>query len=115
MKSKILNRRISRMAGVLLLTVWAKAATAYIGCTERVTSVIMHSNGSVFFTTDHTCTAGWCMLNWSSADAINKGYAMLIAAEVQGGSVIFAWSTISSCSSVNPVYSSPDFISLSPP
>ena len=111
-------KTVLRKTGLRLVAVsalcFSTAAHAYVDCTEQVLSVIMHSNGSVYFITNHTCTAGWCQLSWSSPEAISKGYAMLLSAQAQGKSISFAWDNISSCSTANQVYASPAFMSLSP-
>ena len=86
-------------------------ASAYIGCIEKVTSVIMHSDGLVYFATDHTCSAGWCQLAWT-ADATTKGYAMLLSAQAQGIAIYFAWDNLASCTTPNALYASPDFMAI---
>jgi len=80
-----------------VLGVFSAAAHAYIGCTETVTNIIMHSDGVVYFQTDQTCGATWCSLSWSSADMINKAYAMLLSAQAQSKKVTFAWSNLPNC------------------
>lgn len=84
-----------------------------IYCTENVTTVIVHSNGNVYFQTSQTCNA-WCQLNWSTANLINQGYAALLSAKLSGMAVMLYWPNISSCSAQNVVYASPDSVALAP-
>jgi hypothetical protein len=108
-------RKVRHAVGVVAVTaalgLCSTAASAYIGCTEQVTNVIMHSDGAVYFTTNQTCSNGWCQLAWT-ADAAIKGYAMLLSAQAQGTPLTFAWDNLASCTSVNTVYASPDFMML---
>lgn len=64
----------------MVLLASASVAHASADCTETLTAVIMHPNGHVYFTTTGTCSNGWCELAWTG-DALNKGYAMLLAAQ----------------------------------
>jgi hypothetical protein len=107
---------VNRVKSLLLtgmLGMFSVAAHAYIGCTETVTNIIMHSDGAVYFQTDQTCGATWCSLSWSSADMINKAYAMLLSAQAQSKKITFAWSNLPNCSTGNALYASPDFLIIS--
>jgi hypothetical protein len=98
---------------ILTASLISDLAFASADCAETVMNVISHSSGQVFFTTDQTCPANWCYLNWSTPDAIKNGYAMLLSAKTSGKRVSFRWNSISSCSTVNAVYASPDFMAIS--
>ena len=108
---------VGSLIKTLLLTgtlgMFSATAQAYIACTETVTNIIMHSDGIVYFQTDQTCGATWCSLSGSSADMINKAYAMLLSAQAQGKKVTFAWENLPNCSTGNALYASPDFMTLS--
>lgn len=86
----------------------SRAAQA-VTCSEQVTYLILHENGSIFFETNQTCP-NWCELNFATAEQDDNGYAMLMAAKTQGISVDFDWPNISSCTAVNATYASPDFM-----
>lgn len=81
-------------------------------CTENITSAILHSNGNVYFLSDKTCNATWCQINWGTDDKNKKALAMLLLAKATNKPVTFYWSNLGSCSEVNPVYSSPAYMSL---
>lgn len=97
---------IVAVMGACLLS--SRVASA-VGCTEQITALIVHTDGYVYFETNETCHA-WCQLNFSTAAANNNGYAMLLAAKTQGVSVTFDWPNISSCSTQNQTYASPDYM-----
>ena len=96
------------VTGILALSSEAQAGAS---CNEHVTSIIVHSNGNVYFMTDQTCSTSWCQVNWTTTD---KAYAMLLTAQAQGKTIYFYWDTVSSCSSTNPVYASPAYFSIGP-
>jgi hypothetical protein len=95
----------------MVLLASASVAHASADCTETLTAVIMHPNGHVYFTTTGTCSNGWCELAWTG-DALNKGCAMLLAAQAQAKPLGMRWGAINSCSAVNALYASPEFIWL---
>ncbi len=99
---------------VLVLLGAAPLAHATADCSETLTGVIMHPNGHVYFTTAGSCSGGWCELAWTDAEALKKGYALLLAALASAKPVGMRWSAISGCSAQNAPYASPEFISLSP-
>jgi len=80
-------------------------------CTESVTQVIAHSSGNIYFTTDKTC-ANWCQLNYSSADAVRRVYALLLAANAEQKNVSINWTAITDCSQKNATYAAPDYVIL---
>ncbi len=86
----------------------SNSATAAVSCTETILSVVNHSNGNVYFSTDVTCGAGWCQLA-GSAEFVQKGYAMLMAAQIAGKKVAFEWPGLSTCTQ-NALYSSPAYM-----
>ena len=100
-----------RVGVSLALAIGCAGAQADVWCLETVTQVIMHSNGGVYFTTNATCPS-WCQLNWSTADAISKGYAMLLSANAQGKQVNFDWPSLSNCTTQNATYASPGALDL---
>ena len=108
-----LRRVVRAIFAATLLT--AGNAYAYIGCTEKVTSIIVHSDGAIYFTTSQTCTNGWCTLGWSSPSMISAAYALMLTAETQGLPLTFAWDNVPNCSTANATYASPDFVFLAPP
>lgn len=93
----------------LLTVLCPSLSSAAASCEEVITSLVMHSNGQVYFKTDKTCTVDWCHLNWGDTDRINRGYAMLLAARSTERPVSFYWAGLSNCSSTNPAYASPDY------
>lgn len=81
-------------------------------CTETVTSLVTHKNGSVYFKTNKTCTNGLCKVNWDNSDNLNRAYSSMLAARVGGNELTFYWPNISDCTEESETYSSPDSISL---
>jgi hypothetical protein len=87
-------------------------ANAGVSCTENVTAAILRSNGHVYFHSDKTCTTDWCQINWGTSERNRNGLAMLLLAKASEKPIYFHWSNLNSCSERNPVYASPDFMSL---
>lgn len=86
----------------------ANAAT----CGEKVVNIISHSNGNIYFTTDHTCP-NWCQLGGNPA-FIKQSYAMFLTARANDKYIEFAWNNLASCGEKNEVYAIPDFLVLVP-
>lgn len=105
--SKAMKQYVSTAAWVGTLTaIFSTAAHADVYCSEQITQVIVNSSGGVYFTTNETCP-NWCQLNFSTSDAVKQGYAMLLAANAQGKTLMFEWGNLTSCSTPNSVYASP--------
>ena len=103
---------MSKFVTLMTLLIVFSATEAYaVKCTEKVTNVISHSNGGVYFQTDSTCE-GWCQLVWGSNENINRGYSLLLTAKTTNSNVVFHWSGIPDCSSMNGDSASPDYMRL---
>jgi hypothetical protein len=113
MPQNSINPRGTAVKKLIVFALFASAGVAHAtaDCSETLTGVIMHSNGHVYFTTTGSCSGGWCELAWTG-ETLNKGYALLLAAQAQGKPVGMRWSALSSCSAQNSPFASPDFISL---
>jgi hypothetical protein len=100
--------------GSLALLLSFNTAQAVV-CPEIITSVINHSDGAVYFTTNGTCAAGWCQLNGTGGASFqNQGYAMLLTAQSLGKVINFSWPNLQSCATPNPLYASPDYMFITP-
>jgi len=95
-------------AGILFISSQAYA----VNCAEKVTNVIAHSNGQIYFQTDTTCAANWCQLYWSDAKMIDRAYAALLTALTTDKTVVFEWNSLTSCTSQNQVYAVPGYVAL---
>lgn len=91
---------------------WTGTAWADAYCTETITSVVMHSNGNIYFTSSATCSTGWCEVTYASQDANNKAYALLLSALTTGKPVQFDWPAITGSSQQNALYASPGWMSM---
>lgn len=89
--------------------VFSSSSAFAITCSETVKSVIVHQNGNVYFTTDKTCP-NWCGLVWTSADSVSRAYALMLSTSAVPRKLVFAWTTISSCSEVNELYAVPSWV-----
>lgn len=103
-----------RCLATIALMIMSSTAGAAAYCTERLTNLIVKTDGAVYFTTNSTCP-NWCQLNFSAGAAKSQGYAMLLAAMSTDRDVRFYWLNISSCSSINATNSSPDHFYISSP
>lgn len=81
-------------------------------CNEKVTKVITHQDGNIYFQTDKTCSGAWCMINWGTAEKNKQGYAMLITAKTSGASIDFQWPALNNCSLFNSFSASPEFMGM---
>jgi hypothetical protein len=106
MHNALIRSWVKRMALVTVLSAVSPWAGA-VSCTETIGAIVLHTNGNVYFTTSQTCTTGWCQIAFSTADSINKGYAMLLEAQTLNKPVTFQWDNISSCTTPNAVFASP--------
>jgi hypothetical protein len=91
---------------------WSSSVTASAQCIERITYVILHMNGDVYFRSDKTCTQSWCQIAWGSAEKNKNALAMLMLAKASSRSVEFYWPAIASCETANAAYASPDYMLL---
>lgn len=101
-------KKIMLQISVTALAFYSQVAGA-VACYEKVTAVISHSSGKIFFKTDKTCPEAWCEVSGNS-DYVKQSYAMLLLANSTNRTVLFAWNNLPSCSDKNPVYSVPDFL-----
>ena len=106
MHNALIRGWFKRMALVMVLSAVSPWASA-VSCTETIVAIVLHTNGNLYFTTSQTCTTGWCQIAFSTADEINKAYAMLLTAQTLNKPVTFGWDNISSCATPNALYASP--------
>lgn len=99
-------------SALIVFSLAANAASAAVECEEVVNQVTVHSNGHVYFTTNVSCQAQWCELNFPDANQVNRGYSMLLTAKTSNKTIIFNWPSIASCGTQLPAYSSPDYMHL---
>lgn len=100
-------------AGIFVVSV--APAAADVTCTENIETLIVHSDGNIFFTTNGTCKANWCELTWGSANLLNQAYAMMLASVTAGQPVTFDWPNIIDCSVQNVAEASPTYLYVQPP
>lgn len=93
-----------------VLVVSTAPANADVTCTETIEPLIVHSDGTIFFTTSGTCISVWCEINWSNTNLANQAYAMMLSAVNSGQPLVFDWPNISSCSVQNVYQASPTYI-----
>ena len=89
--------------------------SAGINCSDKITSVIAHSNGNIYFNTENVCSAHWCVLGqekWNTSDKLKSGLSTLLSANAQKREVIIEWdaSVVPSCDTVLSEYATPGFI-----
>ena len=92
----------------LICNAFLVAPAMAASCGESVLTLISHSNGNIYFTTDATCP-NWCQLAGNPA-FIKQSYAMLLTAQASNKKVTFAWPKLPTCNDKNEVYSIPDFL-----
>lgn len=115
-----MTRRFCRMLGAALFSVGIFAASAApaladITCTEKITALIAHSDGNIFFTTSGTCQTSWCELGWGgNITLLNQAYAMMLASVTTGQPITFDWPSVSTCTSQNAYQASPTYIYIQP-
>ncbi|MCR9664450.1 hypothetical protein [Vibrio parahaemolyticus] len=82
---------------------------AGVDCTEKISTVILHQNGNVYFQTDKTC-GSWCQIKWTSEKDKDRAFSMLLTAKTANQAVRLYWNDLSSCSEKNVTYQSPEYI-----
>lgn len=63
-------------------------------CSEKISSVILHENGEVYFKTSSTCTDTWCHINWSTTDAKNRACSSMLTARTTDRPMTFTGLTL---------------------
>jgi hypothetical protein len=101
------NLKYKTLAFLIVSAMYAPLSNA-VACNENITAVVLHSNGHVYFTTDHTCVSNWCELAWTDSEQLKRGYAMLLSARLSDRGITFDWPNIPTCSTPNVVYASPN-------
>ena len=92
------------------LLLFSQQSLAAASCSEKLTHVITHSNGEIYFKTSKTCTQGWCQLKWSSQEQKSRTYGAMLTAKTADKAMDFYWSTVNSCEQENATYASPDYV-----
>ena len=95
-----------------LLTLASVESYSAVSCGENVTSVILHSNGNVYFKTDQTCTNNWCQITWTGEGDKDRALSVLLTARATEKKITFYWQNINACSEQNVTYASPGYFSL---
>ncbi len=80
-----------------------------VSCIEKVSKVVAHGNGEVYFNTTETCVNSWCQVNWTVGDSKKTALATLLTAKSTNADVVFQWPNLGSCDNQNPVFASPDY------
>lgn len=88
-------------------SLWAGA-----GCSEKITAVILHQNGNVYFKTNKVCSSFWCQIKYPEGDALNRTYSLLLAARTSDKNIQFYWGNLNNCEEKASVYESPKYLSL---
>ncbi|MFS1525339.1 hypothetical protein ACL7TT_14710 [Microbulbifer sp. 2304DJ12-6] len=84
-------------------------------CGEKVTRLIIHRDGNVYFSTDKTCVEnGWCKLDFEDPKQADRGYSMLLSATIADKKVTFTWPAISNCDEINAQHASPEYFDIRP-
>lgn len=107
-------RCISRYFCIYLMflicsTVLSPFANAAVTCTEKITSVILHKNSSVYFTTDRTCPS-WCQIKWNVDEDRAKAFTLMLTAKTTNKDISIHWNELDSCADKNITYSTPDYL-----
>jgi hypothetical protein len=97
--------------GILSGTFFSMAASAAF-CDENVVTLISHSNGNIYFTTDKTCQY-WCQVS-GNPSFLKQTYAMMMAAQMNNKKLGFSWNELTTCDEKNKVYAIPDFVVAAP-
>lgn len=97
-----------KKVAVAILIFLSGDALSGITCGESVTSVILHKNKNIYFTTDKTCTS-WCQIKWTAEGDKNRAFSALLAAKIAKNKISFRWPAIDACTEKNATYNSPDY------
>ncbi|WP_146012294.1 hypothetical protein [Janthinobacterium sp. AD80] len=105
--------KMKNIANLVLLSATLISTTANAAfCDENIVTLISHSNGNVYFTTDKTCQY-WCQISGNPA-FIKQTYAMMMTAQLTNKKLAFAWNELTACNEINKVYAVPDFAVAAP-
>lgn len=95
-----------------VLMLFSLSVLADVPCHEKITQVITHGNGNIYFKTDSTCSDGWCFLDWNTREAIEAGYSLLLTAKASDSFVQIQWADIDSCSDKNVTFAVPRWMGV---
>lgn len=98
---------MKKLAAALLILVSGYALSG-VTCGESVTSVILHKNKNIYFTTDKACT-NWCQIKWIDEGDKNRAFSALLAAKTAKNKISFRRPIIDACTEKNATYNSPDY------
>jgi len=108
-----LDMKIKKIIRIGMLSGAAFSTTATAAfCNESIVTIISHSNGNIYFTTDLTCV-NWCQFTGNTS-FVKQSYAMLLSAQLSNKKLGFAWNDLASCNEKNKVYAIPDFVVAAP-
>ncbi len=89
----------------------SSSAPAGVHCHEKITTLIYHDNGNVYFTTPAVCK-NWCQIGAAGEDARNRAFSLMLAAKTSDKRVNIYWRGHPSCSTVIATYAKPEYIVL---
>ena len=101
---------------ILLTSLSLIASNVYAtNCPDKITDVVVHSNGNIYFNTQNVCSAHWCVLGtekWNTSDKIKAGLSILLAANAAKQDVVIEWDSadVPDCSTVVSDYATPGFL-----
>lgn len=74
------------------LFIAAQSANAWVTCgDDKITSVVWHNNGEIYFNTAKKCPNDWCMINSTSYDQKKMAYAAMLSAYENDFPVSVLW------------------------
>lgn len=95
-----------------LIGMMTPPAWAAVSCTETVTTVIVHTDGDIYFQTSVTCSQ-WCQAS-GTGTLLQNEYALLLTAYTTGAPVAFNWPNLTACTAGgNATYAEPTLMELS--
>ena len=98
-------KKFLTLAALLLST----ASHAGVHCTEAVKTVVLHQNGNVYFTSSKTCP-NWCQIKWAGEGDKDRALSQLLVARTTEKPLTFYWRELNNCETINPTYSSPEYV-----
>lgn len=84
-----ITRRLLLCLTVLLVT--SSIAGGY-RTGDKITKVINHENGNIYFQSEISCAASWCLVNPSwNADQKKMAFSQMLFAKATGSAVTLFW------------------------
>ena len=106
-----------RILFVLIMILLITSNAYSISCVDKITSVIAHSDGNIYFKTSTVCRYHWCVLGkekWNTSDKIKSALSVLLSANATQKNVVLEWDStiVPTCTTALDEFATPAFISI---